>query len=347
MSPELLSLHVSQLNRAVGRSKTNKYADPRKQDYHASLIELFSKVSTTEFSKANDTERKELKSILDFCFLSIEFLDNSTLVNIPYEIVYCLEKALQDWDNSNDYIIVTSLQNNLLSYSFDPTLALDVTIYDLIRAKYSIEFRHKLIQINLPKYLAHDYLANVVLYHELGHFIDQRFRICNRIAIILGLNPAQENHYEEFFADIFASQYIGKASNFYLGYIAHGDGDCHTHPATDKRITMVEEYLCGHDNSILETFKIAVPAIVNKELFINDKKIDDGDFRCFIPSEPGSSLELHSIFEVGWGLWLNEIAEYDNRGITRDQKYRIINNLLEKTISNFMITEKWKANVPN
>lgn len=168
MSPELLNLHISQLSRTFDKSKTNNYSDERKQKYHQSLVELFDKIKSQDLSNLDYPKQCELKDVLDFCFLSIEFLDNSTLVNFPYEIVYCLEKALNEWDTSDKYIIVTSLQNNINSYSFNPVLALNESIYILIENSYNVIFSNRLIQINLPKYLANDYLANVVLLKNLN-----------------------------------------------------------------------------------------------------------------------------------------------------------------------------------
>ena len=348
MSPELLNLHISQLARTFEKSKTNKYADPRKQAYHDSLIDLFLKIKNQDRLILDYPEQKILKEILDFCFFSIEFLDNSTLVNIPYEIVYCLEKALSDWVAIDRFIIVTSLQNNILNYSFDPHLALDEAIYDLIESKYNIIFDHRLIQINLPKYLAHDYLANVVLYHELGHFVDLKFHISKRIRFVLGLGDVEENHYAELFSDVFASQYIGSASNNYLNYIAHKNPDCYSHPSTDSRIQIVEDFLNSNSQNVdLNNLLFATKAITQKDFKINIDKISNDDFTKFIPSIICTDFQLHSIFEVGWQLWKSVIKEYEVKNISTEEKYKIINNLIEKSISNYMITEKWKAHVLN
>jgi hypothetical protein len=348
MSPELLKLHVSQLTRTLNRSKTNKYADSRKQDYHEQLIELFGKIREVDFSKLSYPEQLDAKRILDFCFLSIEFLDNSTLVNIPYEIVYSLEKALNEWDKTDKYIIVTSLQNNIVSYSFNPLLALYEPTYDLIFANYGIKFKHRLIQINLPKYLAFDYLANVVLFHELGHFIDRKYLISARLALTFKSTIKERRHFEEFFADIFAAMYIGSASNYYLNYIAHNAPDSDTHPATDNRIKVVNDFLGSvSTNDVLNKIIFATQAITGNKLTINTDKPSDQDFKQFIPAILKTDNQLYSIFEVGWNLWLSEIEEYEKNNIAQEDKYQIINNLIEKSISNYMISEKWNKHVPN
>ncbi|MFW6249334.1 MAG: hypothetical protein ACOC4J_06145 [Bacteroidota bacterium] len=342
MKSELLSLHISQLLSSFERSKTNVYADSRKKEYHEQLTLLINRIERSDLKAKTYDESLILKEVVNFCFLSIEFLDNSTLVNIPHEIVFCLEEALKDWLNSDKYIIVTSLQNNLNSFSFNPFLALHEPFYDLLKGDFGIEFNYRLIQINLPKYLSHDYLANVVLYHELGHFIDSRFQITHRLQRALGITEEILNHYSEFFADVFAAQYIGNASNFYLDYIAHKAPDSPTHPSTDSRIKIVNEFLNNNLGNIpLENLKIATEKITSNILKKRSQLLSEDDFLNFIPTEVSSSEELHSLFEIGWNLWTKDVDEFSSRNIDNLGKYRITNNLIEKSISNYMVTSQY------
>lgn len=343
MSPELLQLHLSQLSIAFDKSKTNKYADSRKQEYHDTLYELYSKIRNDDFSKRNSDSHIFFKEILNFIFYSLEFLDNSTLTSIPYEIVYCLEKALKDWVPSEDYIIVTSLQNNIIHYSFNRTLALQEHYYDIIDNIYNIKFKKRLIQINLPKYLAQDFLANVVLYHELGHFIDAKYKITDRIAYTLSLDLIETKHYSEFFADIFAAQYIGKSSNYYLNYIAYQNMGSYTHPATVDRINIVNDFLNNNmavDSKLSNIFYgTGLTTGINLEIRFN--KIKKDDFLNLVPADINSVSNLHSIFEVGWNLWLNDASHFKSMNFNFSDTYKIINNLIEKSISNFMVLESW------
>jgi hypothetical protein len=343
MSPELLHLHLSQLNLAFDKSKTNKYADIRKQDYHDTLSELYSKISNEDFFIHNVESLKSFKEILDFIFYSLEFLDNSTLTSIPYEIVYCLEKALKDWVPSEDYIIVTSLQNNIINYSFNRTLALQEHYYDIIDNIYNIKFKKRLIQINLPKYLAQDFLANVVLYHELGHFIDAKYKITDRIAYTLSLDQIETKHYSEFFADIFAAQYIGKSSNYYLNYIAYKKMGSYSHPATADRINIVNDFLNNNMavDSKLSNLLNATLLTIGVDLKIRFNEIKKDDFLNLIPADIDSISCLHSIFEVGWSLWLNHASHFSTLNLNYSDTYKIINNLIEKSISNYMVLESW------
>jgi hypothetical protein len=346
MSPELITLHLSQLQKAIEKSKTNKYADSRKQGYHTNILNLFEQLSIIDYTVFAPNTLSGFKNIIDFCFVSIEFLDNSTLVNIPHEIVYCLEKALNQWDDTNQYIIVTSLHNDLNCFSFNALLSLNETFYDTIQAVFGISFDHRLIQINLPKYLAQDYLANVVLYHELGHFVDRRYQIIEKLSTSLNLPKDQQSYYCEFFSDIFAAQYIGEASNYYLNYIAYNNPDSVSHPSTDSRIEIVSKFLNKNNDKILNDLIDATQKSSGKELKDRRKPISDSDFKAFIPTNISDEEELHSIFEVGWGLWLSKVSEFEVKNISKFEKYQILNNLIEKSISNYMVLEKWNRYVP-
>ena len=167
INSQFLKLHFSQLVKAWKISKYNSYSDAQKQNYHNNLSELFSCLKKVNFDLQSPTEQQELKEVIDFFILSLQFLNNSTVNCVPYEIVECLKVAMNEWiDKCNNYIIVTSYNQ----YSFNPYLVVSGP-YTIIKTRFNIIFDKKLVQINLPQHLSNDYLCNAVLYHELGHFV--------------------------------------------------------------------------------------------------------------------------------------------------------------------------------
>jgi len=350
MTPKLLKLHISQLAKTIERSKTNKYSDTRKQNYHNTLSQLFECLSNENVDSLHYNKQIEIKSIIDFAFYSFEFLDNSILTVIPHEIVYCLEKVLKDWKCLENNIVVTTLSNDIHGYYFNPTLSLFQPYHDIIKANYGVEFKDRLIQISLPKYLVHDYLANVVLYHEIGHYVDEKYKISEAIVqtkLLAGEIKMTEkevylSHYMEYFADLFSAQYIGDSSNYYLNYIAHKNSDSYTHPATDKRISVVEEFLSGvYKDKFLIDLVTATEKITGDKLQIRYSIPQKNDFEEFVPTVLNSEKELHSVFKIAWDLWVNDVKQFSDKGIDFQEKYRIINNLVEKSISNYMVLEQW------
>ncbi len=376
MNAQLLHLHFSQLVNAWGKSKHNQYSDSAKQEYHNNLSLLFDKLKETDFVLLDDAAQNEIKNIIDFFILNLEFLDNSTFNNaVPFEIIECLKVSLNEWvDNFAQYIIVTSYGQ----YSFNPFLV-STTAYSIIESRFGITFNKKLIQINLPKHLSRDYLTNTVLYHELGHFVDVTLSISDRIAWVIWNNyhanrfndeilayfPFMDsvrssdtqyqhvlsNHISEYLSDLFACQYVEKAAYHYLSYIASTSQITSTHPSTDLRIRMMDEFL-GHQDRysyVVKEFCNAVKIITDRELKKRYIELSENDILSLIPCEISKQEELSSLFKLGWDIWLHKTNELAAGNAMTNLKpgriYRIINNLIEKSISNFIVMKNWRKHV--
>lgn len=379
MEYKFLSLHFTQLSKVWNRSRHNSYSDKRKQEYQQSLGHLYERLSkeAPKFDELSFNDISDRKKIIDFLFKSLEFLDNSTFTLFPYEIIECLEYALNEWKSNNEfsYIVVTSLVNGINKFSFDSQIA-NREYYELIEKLYDIKLDYRLIQISLPKYLSKDYLANVVLYHELGHFIDNTFKISDRLAMKIyvdwmemvdknkedlftffdflrgkfGDNEQKtlQRHIAEYFCDIFASQYIGKSANEYLKYnTIQNTHTGYTHPSTNDRIKIVDMFLDKNtDNWFLNELIEATKNITKKCLEVRYAVFPDDDFINLIPPKISSIGQLHYLFILGWELWRNgkERVRDNNKmefDLSDEQFYSIINNLIEKSIGNFIIENTW------
>lgn len=389
MKVHLLELHLSQLIFAWSKSKLNIYSDHNKELYHQQLGDLIHNLTKEDFSALSDIDLGFRKRIIDFIFKGLEFLDKSTLNAFPVEIVECLNVALNDWIDSNDYIIVTSLNNSLSSFSFVPSLDFQDPLLHYIKNNFSVGFKKRLIQINLPKSFSRDYFANVVLYHELGHFVDLQYKISEALSKVLfnkyKLNQLStqavadvqfffpyislsdysditkfnliRQHLGEYFSDVFASQYIGECSNYYLDYITNnGAGTSNTHPSTINRIKLVNDFIEGNKNFIIDSLVDATQQITNtRTLTKRFNRIKSKNFLQLLPVEISHSNQLSSLYILGWELWQNYNQDFEknnsmNYTLKASKRYEIINNLIEKSISNYIISESWnkaKHYVPN
>lgn len=382
MLAQLLNSHFAQLVAAWKKSKNNKYSDSDKQNYHDNLEKLFDILKTENFSSKSNSQKEEIKVIFDFFLTSLEFLDNSTVNSVPFELISCLQNAMKDWvDNFNEYIIVTSYG----PFSFNPGLV-NNKVYCIIEIYYNIKFQKKLIQINLPKHLIRDYLTNSVLYHELGHFVDEVTKITDPIcfyivnvfedtspildndkADILNYFPylnnpkidintklvCIQNHVSEYFADLFACQYVEKSAYNYLTYAASGHKTSLTHPATTDRVKIVDEFLSDSSshNFVVKAFIDVVRRKTGKSLEKRYQEISGDDILHLIPCEITEINQLHYLFNLGWNIWLNSSGEFKEvnnmiNDLKPGQIYQIINNLIEKSISNYIILETWEKNKP-
>lgn len=386
MDAKLLDLHFAQLKSEWATSKYNNYSDLRKKDYHKKLENVIHKMDKENFYSFTPSEIKQRFHIIQFVFKSLEFLNSSTISTIPFEIVAVLEAALKDWMPIKEYIIVTSLVNGMNEFSFDNYLMFNDFIYRDIELLYKVKFEEKLIQINVPKSTSKDYLANVVLYHELGHFIEKKFEISrvvyleildklNTGNISAGSSEYQEiikyfpyldnqdnirylnsnyhsfnifsSHLNEYFCDLFASQYIEDCISHYLNYITQGQiyySD--SHPSTKNRIEFVETFVNDKPSFLLDFFKDTVRRITKVEIQRRCKKLTTDNFEKLIPVEVNDLEELHGLFIYGWDVWLNDwksIEKGSNLGfhLSQIRTYEIVNNLIEKSIGNYFIKQSW------
>lgn len=389
----LLRLHLAQAELALEKARNNSYSDSHKEEYQNKLTNLFNAVHADVNSKSaltDDDIYVLYKRHIDFIFKSLEFLDSSTLNQIPYEIVECLNHAMKDWlGNNEEYIIVTSLINDVGGFSFDPSLVFSEALYNEIKTKYTIEFPRKLVQINLPRALARDYLSSVVLYHELGHFVDMKFKFTesltreflndvtegrlDRINLsdlltyfpYLGshfdtkkqissqsqLFQATNSHLAEYFCDLFASQYIGDSSNFYLQYITENEKHYSgSHPSTVNRIHVVKDFLINNPNFVVNIINEAIFKIRNLKLDVRSEVVKTDDFFNLVPVDIKNVAQLHGILNMGWKVWLfqqDRLAKSLNDQFDNPLRlYSVVCNLIEKSIGNFITVNKWNKARP-
>ncbi|WP_147420955.1 hypothetical protein [Sphingobacterium siyangense] len=286
---------------------------------------------------------------------------------------------MEDWVNSEDFIIVTGLTKDLYDFSFFLDYTRDDFFYQSIKIKFDIEFQQKLVQINLPFTLCKDYISTVPLYHELGHFIEKQFDIAlhafNQL-FKFGVHEKPEiikyfpfidhntiledgrhdrgkaqvfyTHLMEYFCDLFAAQYIGTTSNLYLNSISTNDLISEDHPSPSLRALMVNDFLENRNNLIIDTFNEALFNLTNKRFEKRYSTIQSEDFYHLIPFIAKNDAELHGIFDYGWRIWLADFKPFepmmgDVENIPGGKIYQIINSLMEKSIGNYFITKEWNS----
>jgi hypothetical protein len=361
MDYNLVELEYSRLHPHIGSLKLNHYPDKRIYYYQKSLFELYTaigvRIENDDFCNAPSDELLEMKQLLVFIKASIECLKDSVLNLLPFETIFCLEAALKEWvtdDAGVENVLVTTNQYN--DYFFWGILSLDEELFSLIASKYRVQFKQRLILISIPKFELNDYLSNVVLYHELGHFIETKYHIVDRIIetkhpgfdfdnpVVADLEKwkvaKEKKQLAEFFCDLFAAQYIKNCSSLYLNYVAYKNPESFTHPATDDRIRIVEDFLNNKANPTVAELSVAAKKATSKSVQIRYKSLENHDFINLVPVEIRTESELHFLYVLGWDLWLTKQSHFNS--FKKDKIYEIINNLIEKSISNFIITKTWK-----
>lgn len=354
MNYRTIELQLRQLEESFSKSRSNIYSDRKKETHFQDIYKLFLKIRDSDYKNFNSRDITYHVFFLDVIFSNLEYLDNSTLNIIPYEIVSCLEFALNDWVSSDEFIIVTSMSNKMNDFYLKTTL--DEEQYKIfitgIHHYYNLKIEHRLIQISLPKILSRDYLSCVVLYHELGHFIDKELNISSKL--VFGkfnktpkdLDTAEKKFYHhkmEYFADLFAAQYVADASSKYLFQISRNNLESDTHPSTSSRIDVTNEFLEEEINDIVNDFNKVLASynlpILKKRYEIIEP--EESNFQQLYPQQFRTVEELHYIFKLGWDIWNNSDNNFLKNFTSRD-KYNIINNLIEKSISNYVVRKNWE-----
>ncbi len=295
----------------------------------------------------------------DQIWTASKFLSGSTSKKIPYEIVHCLNMTLKSWTQKNALITTALIQDKNFYFQ-----GVSSDFYTLAKALCGVEFKNELVQIALPQIYQHRPLLNVALYHELGHFLDIAHGVINYSLLLIpseqlslpgidfsAWSPEQQNeiainHRCEYFADIFAASYLGKAYKDFLLAFAKDASISWTHPATDDRLALIDVFLEGKQNNIIDLFQKSLTNLGLRKLEIAFSVPDISEaFDNVRPYAIKDEKELHGIFEAGT-TYLQQMLEtpkcsWIEAGESTTE--RVISNLVEKSIRNSMIIDRWRA----
>lgn len=356
--PYYFDLHIIQLVKEFSTLDENQYDTRKLDEYVEDLRKLLDYVSKYDYSKIPDPEKIGLRDALNLLSHSIAYLQTTTKEDLTSEMFSCLRLVLKDWipTEADKYVIVCSQGD----YSILRNEYLDPA-YEHVEKFYKIPFRRKLISINTPLYRKSDFLFNSVLYHEIGHFVDNYYHITDRMMqqFVHGVKrvPQQSEYFKgidfstpgntnwnrvysylrEYFADIFASQYIGKTVYTYLLYVNPiGDGT-ETHPSSANRIKIVDDFVDNNTANIelLECIKEATRLTSKKVLERRYEDIDITPFLSLNIASPTSPKQLHNIFQQIWDLWINQrnnFIKVNELPLSNAEIYQHINNLTAATI---------------
>jgi hypothetical protein len=278
----------------------------------------------------------------------LRYLSGSTAKEIPYEVVYALEFALQDWFKQ-PAIITTALLDQR-DFRFEPSASWQ-QIHTLVPSFPLPQSPHLLVRIALPRLYRQRPLYAVPLYHELGHFIDVSHQVSELGALAQvpnfdASNPAHVRvlqHNREHFADLFCASYCGLAASRTLELIAANHPASPTHPATAERARVIGEFVSGVATPVMTDFNAILTKLGLPLLQVRFAKPSlEARFDAMRPAKLLNEAELHGMFSEGW-RYLDE-ARAGRKGWGRyseDELTRIINDLVEKSIRNRQITERW------
>lgn len=311
------------------------YFNPSLKQYLDKLVSLI-EIFISEYNKIPEVAAREVSRAI---WAGSKFFTGSTSKKIPYEVVYALRHVLTDISKENCVITTALLEEQ--EYFCEPVEPAK-TISHFISG---IDFDVELIQVALPKLYRHKPLYNVALYHELGHFFDADHNIVKYCMVLDPNLKTDYSHLSEYFADIFAASYTGYAIYKFLVCICPGVPSSDSHPATDDRLKNIEDFLEGRTNKYIDAIRKIMLKLKLPELKIRYSKPDlTSCFNNIRPYNIKSIEEVHGILDASWDFLKDAQASDASPWCDIDEFeiHRIVNDLVEKSIRNRMVQEKWE-----
>ncbi|WP_292065651.1 hypothetical protein [Marivita sp. XM-24bin2] len=291
----------------------------------------------------------------------LRFISGSRSNDAPHETQYALRKALSEWVQSDALVSSASLDDlNFYVSLADLWSFIEKTLDRFDTGGYG----PLIVQIGSPSVYQHRPVFCIPLFHELGHFIDYHRKI-TEVTILQNLTPKPTslpmsdadwqqmctNHRMEHFADLFGACYCGVATNKSLYSIAPTAVTSFTHPSTASRIQVVNDFLSGTQNPVVDLFQDALANLGLPNLAV---RFSEPDVTCFddvLTCRLRDESELYGLFLSSWNYLEVQLQKRTAPWITDDATtYTIektVNDLTEKSLRNFEISERWSDVIAN
>ena len=372
MVPEIycLRMHLgqvaSEVNALVEKRNNDAFVYKRINIFIDSLNELVEKIKEKDFSLMKDPDKKMTKVLLTYLSNCCLYLKSSAKEGLPPSIYSCLRQALCDWiGSSKDYIM--ACHKGGVSEFYYALFFEDNQIRKYIVDEYNVTFTHSLIPFAHPSFLEKDFFCNNTLYHELGHFVDQKLKITEKILLLFicqekipqetvyfkkinvsSLFPYDEknpvctkeayvlySYLKEYFADVFAAQYIANSNLHFLNYLAGDCEDSDDHPASQSRIKLVQEFL-GDPNAYGEFLKSLcnlTEKITSHKLERRYVDVDSSSFNRKEKTVISGDNELHTMFINAWKYLVESGCNAEGDPV---KSYLVINDLINESIREYV-----------
>lgn len=373
MTPEVyyLELHIAQVANEMSlindKVKDGLYENKKLIEYINTLNDIVTELLKCDLESKSENDKEQIRYILIYISSCIQYIKSATVNDLNAALYICLRAALEDWakDPANTYVMSSYKAEVGTHHFYGGTVAGQVI--KSVKDIFGITIPSKLVSLGYPSHLEKDFISNVSLYHELGHFIDmcdwrislslRNFIITNKClpmpdtyfknidtAILYGpTNKRWEDErnkltsmLQEYFADIFAVQYVGRHKHHLTHYMFGGNDFTADHPSTEARTMAINNFLgpsASHDGFI-NMLKWATNAITGKELKVRNVDIDIAPLLSDNPCTVTNKNQLHTLFHKAWEIWESNLGGYRKTPDTISA-YNKMNKLLEDSIMNY------------
>lgn len=363
----LLSSNLRLLHSQVSELAETPYFSADLDSFNDTLREVLVKLLTKIESSPPQMNIDVANFLANHVWELTQFLTGSTTKQIPYEVVYAIERAASQWTKKKFLITTAIVQEANFFFKGGSQ-----DFFDLVKSELGISIDAQPVQIALPFIYRHKPLFCLPLFHELGHYVDSAHDIVNTSLLMSpedvgpdlpdllpSANIAKctgqervlwskmvETHRKEYFADLFSAAYVGEAAKGFLEEFCPSQPAAVTHPSTPARIAVLDDFLSDRPNPIVDLLQTALTARGHKPLskrFVATNL--DSAFANVRPYTPTSDQEVFGLFQDGWRflnrMWNTPSGAYDM--LSEAERERVVNDLAEKSIRNRMILGGWNA----
>lgn len=373
MVPEIyyLEIHLAQVSHEMDcinkKIANGSYENKKLVAYISTLNDVVAEIHKTDFTTKSDNDKEQIRDILTFLSYCIQYIKCATISDMNAAMYVCLRAALGDWTKTDPIkYVMTTYKCEVGTHHFNGATVYSQYLKE-IYDNFGIIVSDKLVALGYPSYLEKDFLSNVSLYHELGHFIDlSEWGITGRLTnhiIAHKCLQMQDVYFKnidttvlydkthllwsaewdklhnllcEYFADIFAVQYIGRHKIHLSQYIAGDKGFDNEHPSTVARTNAINNFLgpeANHDDFIKQ-LRWATEAITGRPLKIRNIALPKDDLLNNKPCSITDKHQLHTLLQNAWEIWEGNINGY-KQDPDMMTAYGRLNSLLEQSIMNY------------
>lgn len=363
---------VDELTAAIGNlaslsriTSTIDFQDADRNTFRDELLLLTDKVINTAIP-SNSTFFNFLENAVKLASIWNKLLKESKGFRLCDEMKFCIESMIAEWDPaSKEKIVVFTLGDYAVNKQKKDRYSKLVEILIAISNVYNVKFSKEPVFILVPDEFKNETLANIVLFHEVGHFVDHenalndyvfedvdseiqgnpKARILREYFPMLYDKPFTSqtadilrSHIEEYLADVFGAIYSHSHILDYLDYLRGHIPNAHDeeHPSLNCRRKVVNAFIsycrrgCTSDH-LLQYIINAMEGVTGKTIkliepqFTNDQYLN-ANIRL------STIQEMHSMFVTPWDMLLEERKRLRLRSYPVEEYHKLRDSQLYKDL---------------
>ena len=339
MRPEILSLGFVNFHETCQALCVVNFSDSRKKVCGQELkriSEIFLELNAPTLTPDEIAARKD---DLDFFWQWALALDNRNGYTLSHEMRGTMDNLCKHWVVEHPKYIFAATDGNFSINRYHSSW--DV-LMDKIDKIYGMKFSHQLVTFEVPKPLFNDFLFVSIIYHEMGHFVDNYYNISDEVVRRIKTRFSKteeeekirkeffpiiqltyddtagvykdvkkrdeyiESHVGEYIADLFGAQYVGSHIINHIELNRHGTYNIYseTHPAPQSRASLVNAFLTNDTTNFL--LKDLIDSFTATKLELKNRYVRPADALKLEKGQPltiENDDELHSLFQLGWEVY--------------------------------------------